>query len=475
MSNNTMIGQLTTCKAHGRHCPEFRFQFHNKEREYSNRKITMHPHSAPNYGEFTFFAGTVTFTEEELSSSNAYFTMLIQGPGTFKMSKIIIQIEYSLFVLLMKITSFYHHIIIEPGVDITIDSFDLYLPSEASYADPDAPCEELVHNGNAEGNGFNPYPMVTSRSNERIKVVEENGNKFWRLFDRYDYRSSIKYALDMTCLSRGISYELSSKVRYHNSEGFIGTSIPYDWYIKLKRSSDGKWIDRTIVNCKAQSFQDVWVTCSGEFMVDEDLSDASEAYLLMKINDNRDGGKYDLDYDDISIRYVSGYVSDIVVDSDDISCWGNNADVHVTSATYMSWAPEKTNGFLSKIKQVLPNKDGTSILELSNAAILPIISQEENIDHAIEIALVSRNVIIEASNEEEQKGGYMQILHTPDIVQKIQGIEYINMGRRGEVDRFVSYQYPSETTLFMCVQIPLQRFSIDLFSLIIGITNSILW
>merc|ERR1711862_285095 len=321
---------------------------------------------------------TLKFSAAELAPSNAYYSLYISGPET--------------------------------DVDITIDSFELFLPGQSSYPNSDALCEELVLNGNAEGNGFNPFPFETDRSDERLKVVEENGNKFWRLFDRTDHRSTIEYALDTTCLTRGVTYIISSKIRYHSSEGFTVGSKSYYWYIDFQRVTDNKWIERKIVECGPQTISEGgWVTCSGEFIVDEEMSEATNADLKMAIDDDRDGGKVNLDYDDISIRYSKGYVSDLLVNSNDISCWENDADVHVTSATYYSWTDTKTNGFMSKIENVVDNNDGTSTITLSEAATLPIISKEENIDYAVEVALISRNVIIEVDYDENKKGGYMQV------------------------------------------------------------------
>ena len=326
----------------------------------------------------------------------------------------------------------------EKGIDITLDSFDLFLPSEASYPDPNALCEELILNGDAEDNGFNPYPMVSAYSQEKLKIIEEDGNKFWRIFDRHYYKSSVKYSLDNTCLTRGVTYVMSSRVRFHHSAGFVGGSEPFSWYIDFKRASDGSWDEREIVNCDAQSVEDGWMTCSGEFMVDAEISEALEADLKMKFVNSRDGAKYDLDFDDLSIRYQKGYVNELVVSNEATSCWGNDADVHVTTSTYYSQSSKKSNGFQSQINAVVDNGDGTSNLTLSDAAILPIISKEENSDYAIEIALLSRNIIIEGDEGEDNKGGYMQVLHTPSIAQKIQGVEFLNMGRMGEEDKFVS-------------------------------------
>ena len=299
-------------------------------------------------------------------------------------------------------------------------------------------CEELVFNGDAEGNSFNPYPMVKTKKNERLKIIEEAGNKFWRLFERENYRSSLKCELDTACFTRGVTYIMSSRVRYHISNDFVGGSESYYWYLRFLRASDGAWKSRHIVDCDAQSVEDGWVRCSGKFTIDEDFSETSKAYLMMGFQNQRDGSKYDLDFDDISIRYHKGYVRDLVVDTQDISCWGIDSDVHVTSATYYSWHNEIDNGFVSQIKDVTDNGDGTSSIQLEKASTLPIISEEENSEYAAQIALLSRNVIVQGHEGQDGKGGYFQVLHTPNMSQSVQGVEFINMGRRSEVDRFVS-------------------------------------
>merc|ERR1711862_833008 len=103
-----------------------------------------------------------------------------------------------------------------------------------------------------------------------------------------------KYKLDTTCLTRGVTYIISSKLRYHLSEGYSSGSKSYYWYIDFKRVSDGKWTERRIVECDPQSASDSCVTCTGEFIVDEEMSTALSADLKMAIDDDRDGGKVNL-------------------------------------------------------------------------------------------------------------------------------------------------------------------------------------
>ena len=341
----------------------------------------MKPHIAPRYGEYVDFTTTVTFTEEELSPNNAYWALLFHEP--------------------------------EPGVDITLDSFDFFLPHASSYPDPDALCEELILNGNAENNGFSPYPMVTTSSSQLLLVMQkDNGNKFWRLANCGGYRNSIEYELDITCLTRGVTYEISSRVRYNHMKGFVGGYESYHWYIDFERASDGESVERKIVTCDPQSAAEGWVTCSGLFMIDEEMAESTEAQLKMAIDNSRDGGKYDLDYNDIRISYHQGYTDELVVDTDDASCWGAGADVHVTTASFYSSSSIKSNGFESQIASTVDNGDGTMSILLDKAATLPVITQEENSDYAVDIALLSRNVVVKGESGEDKRGGYMQILHT---------------------------------------------------------------
>jgi len=296
--------------------------------------------------------------------------------------------------------------------------------------------------------------MYNSHWGQQLTKAEEDGNKFWRLFNRYDASSSIQYQLNDICLAQGATYIFSAKLRLHHSEDFYGGKESYNWFINFK-TTDGKWRDTTIAECAKQSASDGWITCSGEFMVEKDMAESTELYLRMKLDNSRDGAKYNLDFDDISLRYHKGYVSELIVDKQDVSCWGNGVDVHVTTSAYYNnnWDLRKPPGMQFNISDIVDNGDGTATLYLNEAVTLPLISSEENSDYAAEIALITRNMIIRGDEGEEDKGGYMQVLHTPDVAQLIQGVEFQNMGRKDEVDRYVSnlFHFYVLTYFIVCI------------------------
>ena len=87
-------------------------------------------------------------------------------------------------------------------------------------------------------------------------------------------------------------------------------------------------------------------------------------------------------------------MDELVVDTDDTLCWGAGAGVHVTTASFHSLSSKKSNGFESQIASTVDNGNGTISIWLDKAATLPVSSQEENSDYAVDIALLSRKVIV---------------------------------------------------------------------------------
>ncbi len=327
--------------------------------------------------------------------------------------------------------------------------------TDPNYATQGISCDELIVGGDAEGNSLgtglgNTIPMSTNNRlqagtltvKEEIIEDEKSGamttNKYWNLSGRSAYHSSIKYTFSsFDCFTRGVTLRFSVKVRLHYAPGFFGRAEAFFWRILFFRHDNSIGAEN-IAECDAQHVRDGWVTCSSDFIVNEESSNLKLAYVEMHMRNTRDGENYDIDYDDFTLSFHKGYLKDIIVDSNDVSCWGAFSDVHVTSSTYFNWRKQKDNGFEAKIESVSDLGDGTAVITLDEAAILPVITEEDNPDYAVEIALLSRKIIVEGDNDEVKKGGYMQFLHTPDVAQTISGVEFVNMGRVTEVDKFVS-------------------------------------
>ena len=49
---------------------------------------------------------------------------------------------------------------------------------------PNVSCDELMSNGDAKSNGFNLAPIESHYHKETVVIMEEDGNKFFRMVDR---------------------------------------------------------------------------------------------------------------------------------------------------------------------------------------------------------------------------------------------------------------------------------------------------
>ncbi len=111
--------------------------------------------------------------------------------------------------------------------------------------------------------------------------------------------------------------------------------------------------------------------------------------------------------------------------------WGPNAEVHITSSTLSN--RDSQNAI---IESVVAQADGSATLKLQSG-IDAVISEKDEPGQGVEVALVSRNIVIEGeSSDNPQLGGYFQVFHTPGVAQTIEGVEFINMGQQQGKNRF---------------------------------------
>ncbi len=444
-ADGTLDGEPTTCKTSGgdEGCPQFATKIKMlDDRHLNSWKARMNQYDVPNYGEWGDWHDTITFTEDELNPTNPYSVLYIDR--------------------------------VDPGVDISIDSIRISNPTELAYPDPEDVCGELVINGDAEvrkwirthdvdinyliiqailsflihcsashhtchtctlkqADDMNPFPMQSTSGSTPIFVKTENGNNYFHLPNRVDSGSSIDSHLNVECLEQGATYQASVKVRIRSEfdQQF------YFYFRYLLPGTENDWSSYRYLNCPPQKWDDGWVTCSGNFIVNELLANSEKVRARMYFSGSRNID-VDVDYDDFSIQYVKGRVDKLVVDAEDAQCWGEGADIHIGTSVYYSYESDSRvpNGYNTVISEIT-SSGNTLELTLAESPFIPIVTATEDEDYAAEVALLSRNVKIESDTDElENKGAYLQVLHTPDTAQLIKGVEFENMGRGGELDRY---------------------------------------
>jgi hypothetical protein len=72
-----------------------------------------------------------------------------------------------------------------------------------------------------------------------------------------------------------------------------------------------------------------------------------------------------------------------------------------------------------------------------NAPILRPTTLIESSDFAVEVALLSRNIVFEGGFDTNKRhGGHFMIMHTPSIIQSIEGVELKQFGQQGALGRY---------------------------------------
>ena len=328
----------------------------------------------------------------------------------------------------------------EPGTTISMDEFIFELPSEKSFPPVNDTCSELVVNGNAEdtdGRGWAFYPMWSSRGGSWeptiTREVLSNGatNKFYRASNRRWHSDTIKFNMVNGCFAKAMSYLISLRVRVSSEE-------PLSYYVQLRgqRYEDDEWTYKNVLYCPPQTRNDGWVTCSGPYIVEDDFdstvikSDIEfNVYMDHKVDNGPDVWAT-VDYDDISVSFMSGPADGLNVDESVISRWGVNADVHVTSSTIDY--KDSQNAVIESVS----SSDGHATIMLK-AGIDTVLTNRETQGMGVEVALLSRNIKIEGeSGGSALEGGYFQVFHTPGVAQTIEGVEFTNMGQQQGRNRF---------------------------------------
>ena len=257
-----------------------------------------------------------------------------------------------------------------------------------------------------------------------------------------------------------MTYWVSLRVR-------VSSDTPLSYYVQIKGpKADGSgWVHKKPLDCPAQTRSDGWVTCSGPYVVEDELSsDVIEGDIHFEVIPDYkiDNGPIwsTVDYDDISMSFMSGVSTSLLVflatksliyahlvaiiatllpqpaeglslDNKVVSKWGAKADVHITSSTLRSEDSQD-----AVIESVVSNTDGHATVKLETG-IETVLDEQKTPGMGVEVVLLSRNIKIQGADDGvASQGGYFQVFHTPGVAQTIEGVEFNNMGQKKGKNRF---------------------------------------
>jgi hypothetical protein len=119
--------------------------------------------------------------------------------------------------------------------------------------------------------------------------------------------------------------------------------------------------------------------------------------------------------------------------------WSVGADILITSHT-REWTDQQVR----KITSVASSATSGYVQINLNTSIRRPTTILESSDYAVEVALLSRNILLEGGTDPSD-GGHLWILSTPRVVQTIEGLEIKRFGQQGTLGRYpIHYHFSSD-------------------------------
>lgn len=347
------------------------------------------------------FQLAVTFTAEEVgpSSNNGQVYLFIEGP--------------------------------DASIIQSVDNFLLELAPPATYPDPNQVCAQLLPNGDAESSsGGNIFPFTLSGGRAAVVTDESNGNSFFRQSGRYAWYNRLQANINPGCVVQDAVYKLSFKVWVHSTtptqaEIVAGFGMP-----------DGSTNWGRLLFCPASDESSGFVSCERVFSFSPQQVAATSITLFIRPR----GSLADtVEWDDLSLEPTGGVaarpIQEILVDPTLVhDCWADpiseGAELLLTSHTLDAADHQvvSTTGMTA---------DGK--ISLASPIANPMSGPD---DFAVEVALLSRRITLEASSESGSSiGGHFIVFHTPHVNQTIRGLEVKGFGQQGNLGRYVSIYF----------------------------------
>jgi hypothetical protein len=127
----------------------------------------------------------------------------------------------------------------------------------------------------------------------------------------------------------------------------------------------------------------------------------------------------------------AGRPTGIVVPTSVIGKWAPGAEILITSHT-INYNDQQVR----KITNITSINGG--VLLGLNMSINRPTTLKDSADFAVEVALLSRNIVFEGSPDpiNALHGGHFMVFRTPSVLQVIEGVEFVRFGQQGNLGRY---------------------------------------
>jgi len=380
---NRTDGVRTRCDAYDRDCPSAIVGSTDSSGAAAYRVLGETPGGAYNGdGEWFDFTTPIMFTASELSSENIHTELFLSGPET--------------------------------GVDMSIGSIVLEAPSASAFPSSTSVCNELIANGDASASDFHSYPWLPIGPRAtHVGIGNDGGNPYFEVTGRRNVQyATLQTDIVTACAEEHSVYEFSARVR-------VGSVDEVTMSVLLKTtdpSLDVAVSTDIIASCPPSSSEIGWVSCSANYAFEAKHANAKELQILFVTDGDVES---DFHVDDVSFVNKLRPVTAVSVDASVAECWDSGAEILFSSPSL-----DASDSVVNKISAI--SSDGsTAVITLENN-LQAFTSLEDSADSAIEVALLSREIVF--------RGGFVSVAAGAEA--SIRGAEFEGMGVSGAYGQY---------------------------------------
>jgi hypothetical protein len=303
-------------------------------------------------------------------------------------------------------------------------------------------CHQLARNGGMDADERFYAPWDSSSSSPKIHIEPvgsaDASARYLRMTDRTSSGHYPYQYLEVACLEPRSTYAISARVRLPADAACTAAGGARDSCARIELvtiEDDGAW--RSLNVAAQTSFNaGVWNDVRGELLM-SDYHKASNREVFVRLRVDDGGAAATVDWDALSIEFVSGPVRTLVLSEAASPCWAAGAELLVTSHT--TWFEDAQTAQIESVAVV----GGKARVRLTSAIARPT-TLSDSADFAVEVALLSRNVAIEGALDgldATRIGGHLMVMHTEGIAQTLHGVKFERMGQQGNLGRYPIHMY----------------------------------
>ena len=134
----------------------------------------------------------------------------------------------------------------------------------------------------------------------------------------------------------------------------------------------------------------------------------------------------------VNLHDISEDLQTLTVPQGVVGKWSIGSRIVITSTSRSYWEDHVR----TIVRVDKTGESGLALLRMDSPLPFRPTTKKESSVFAVEVALLSRNILFEGESDDSSQTGHFIVFRTPEIIQKIEGVEFRHFGQQGVLGRY---------------------------------------